>query len=244
MSDLPGLNVPPVKPVPFRRNYIRQAVCELRFPTLLEMEAKPPTTLQGRLRKEYPLYQRIHSVNVGPGATETTDRHLFKSKDKAWTVAFNPSSISLETEAYVDFDPFAGRLRRMIESAADLIDSDFFTRVGLRYINAIPTGSKRAELGEWINPDLVTPLLSGAYGVVMQYSNEVRGTCVGGMYTFRHGFQPPDPGTTLEYVLDFDFYQESVAADEVRDLVKSFNEQCVSFFHWAVGPKTLQTLNE
>ena len=192
MSDLKGLNVPHVSPSAYQQNYIRQAVCELRFPTLLEMESKPPVTFQTRIRKEYPNYERVHSLKVGPGSTETQDRYLFKSKDKQTTVAFTPSSISLETEAYHDIENFSGRLRRLMDASVDLIISipDFFTRVGLRYINAIPSGSKADEIGEWINPQLVAALLAGAFGLVNHYWNEVHGECNGGKFTMRHGFQP------------------------------------------------------
>lgn len=244
MPDLvEGLNVPHVDPRPHPKNFIRQAVCELRFPTLLELESRPPTELQTKLRKDYPFYERVHALQVGPGSAETADRYVLRSRDRHWNIGVTPSSVSLDTEHYHDFDAFATRLRRLIEASQELIDTDFFTRVGLRYVNSIPSGARRDDLGEWINRELVAALLEGALGKVSQYWSEIQGSCAGGRYSMRHGFRPSDKGGPAEYVLDFDFYAESVPVDDVRDLIKSFNLQCVDLFHWSVGPKTIAALD-
>src|SRR5262245_23356002 len=90
------LNVPFAEPATFERNYIRGAVCELRFPILLDVEVKPPTKLGKALRKHYPLYERGSSMNIRPGSgpVETESVHTFKSKSGAWTVTFKASSIA------------------------------------------------------------------------------------------------------------------------------------------------------
>ena len=51
-SGRAALNVPASGPAHYERNFIRQAVCELRFPTLYELEApKPPASFALALRK-------------------------------------------------------------------------------------------------------------------------------------------------------------------------------------------------
>lgn len=246
--EIEGLNLPHVEQVTYTRNFIRQAVCELRFPTQLEMENKPPIELQKRLRKDYPLYQKLESVNLKPGDSvpERHDKHIFRSRDRKWSVAFTASSISLETEEYRDFASFAARMRRMLEAAEGSIDSDFFTRLGMRYINAIPSGSKKAELAEWVNPQLVAALVSGTYGRVVHYWNEVKGACDGGQYTFAHGFQQgaAPAGTPAEYILDFDFFGENVGIESVHELASLFNQQCFDFFRWAAGTRTLDAMKQ
>ena len=46
--DLTVLCVPAVEPLEFERNFVRLAVCELRFPTLLELENASPVAFQDR----------------------------------------------------------------------------------------------------------------------------------------------------------------------------------------------------
>jgi uncharacterized protein (TIGR04255 family) len=228
------LNVPRVDPVAHPRNAIQVAVCELRFPTLPELEERAPIVLQKRLRKTYPHSEPGTAVSIGPLAIHQENRFLFKSKRRDWTVAFRASAVSLETNAYTDFSDFLARLTSLLDAIAPIIDSDFFTRVGLRYINTIPTGD---SISGWINPLLTAPLERGFYGRVNHFWQDIRGDARVGNYSFRHGYNP-EPKDPAEYVLDFDFYEENVEANTVPDLVSDWNVECYSFFHWAVGDKT------
>ena len=98
----------------FERNFIKTAVCELRFPTLLEFETKPPTQLQKVLRKEYPLYEPVESVSMTPGPVEKEIKYLFRSRKKDWLVSFKTYAIALETRHYTNFEEFAGRLETLL----------------------------------------------------------------------------------------------------------------------------------
>lgn len=48
------LNLPDVQEVEFEKTFIKTTVCELRFPTLLEFETKPPVQLQVAERSGQP----------------------------------------------------------------------------------------------------------------------------------------------------------------------------------------------
>jgi len=50
------LSVPDVSRVQYAHNFIRLAVCEFRFPTLLEFEQECPLGFQKAMRKQYPHY--------------------------------------------------------------------------------------------------------------------------------------------------------------------------------------------
>ena len=241
VNDRRLLNLPPAPRTEFERNFIKTAVCELRFPTLLEFESKPPVELQRRLRKDYPHYERERDVSVSPGAVEQEFKHLFRSKKRDWLVSFKSSSIALETTRYRRFEEFADRLAVLLDRSAELIDSDFFTRVGLRYIDEIPIPEDTIE--GWVRPELISPLAAGTYGQVERFIQEVRGSTEVGRFTFRHSAGPPN-GQQPTYNLDFDFHEENVQADDVLDLVASFNELSFRFFVWAIGEKARTALGE
>src|SRR6266511_3974402 len=101
----------------------------------VEFETKPPVQLQKELRQDYPYYEPAQSVSVGPGVVDRETRHLFKSRKKDWTVAFKASAIALETTHYTNFAEFSQRLENLFAKSRSLLDTDFFTRVGLRYID-------------------------------------------------------------------------------------------------------------
>jgi uncharacterized protein (TIGR04255 family) len=236
------LTLPDIEAVVFARNFIQTAVCELRFPTLVEFETQPPTQLQKALRKDYPYYESGQAVIVRPETVNREARYLFKSRKKDWTVSFKSSAIALETSRYTSFEEFLMRFRRLLEKSQPLLDTDFFTRIGLRYVDAISI--KDDNLSGWVRDDLVPPLVKGVYGTVEQCVQEVRGFTEVGRYTFKHGTLAKTQDGFKIYNLDFDFYEENVQLDKVIPLLEQFNQLSFRFFHWAIGPKALERLGK
>ena len=229
------LSVPVSPPARYARNFIKQAVCELRFPTLYELEGlKPPASFALALRKEYPIQQLMESVNVGAGPLSRANVHTFKSKRQRWTVTLNAASVVLETTHYESFAEFKERLAAVLKAAAPVIDSDFFTRVGLRYINTVPY--QQGEIHKWVNPALVGPLSEGIYGDVIEHSGRVVGITTSGGYMLQHGLVVDGNGASRQYSLDFDFSSEDVPFSETLETVQKLHDDEFSMFHWALGP--------
>jgi uncharacterized protein (TIGR04255 family) len=232
------LHLPDVPVVQYEQNFIKVAACELRFPTLLEFETAPPTQLQKLLRKDYPHYEPIQSMTVNSTSVIGHKmQYIFRSRKRDWMVTFNASAIILETNRYTNFEEFSKRLELLIEKSQPLLDSDFFTRVGLRYIDEVPIDD--GKLSGWIRDDLVLALTAGVFGDVERYLQEVRGSTTVGNYTFKHGMKDDNPDT---YFLDFDFYEVNVPSDSVISLVRDFNRESFRFFHWTLGHKSLKRL--
>jgi len=134
------------------------------------------------------------------------------------------------------------RLDALIVKSLPLLDTDFFTRVGLRYIDTIPI--EDGDLSGWIQETLVSPLTQGVYGAVVKTAQEVRGYTSVGHYTFRHGIVDAEQEETQTYNFDFDFYEENVECDKVLELVTQFNRLSFLFFSWAIGPKSQTRLGK
>lgn len=235
------LNVPPAGAAHFSKNFIRLAVCELRFPTLFELESdRPPLGFSKALRKEYPSHDLLKDVNVNAGGLAQATAHAFRSKNRRWTVTLRAAALSLETSQYDAFEEFEARLAFILDAAKTTIDSDFFTRVGLRYINALPFNV--SEIKDWVNASLVTPLGDGTFGDVDEHWQGVRGTTEVGGYNFRHGIAINPQAGGKEYVLDFDFYREDVTVAETVATVRKLHELEFSMFVWSLGPKAKEHL--
>lgn len=236
------LNVPGVGSAHFAKNFIRLAVCELRFPTLFELTEtdRPPLPFAKALRKDYPTHELMKDLNVNPGGLAQATAHGFRSKNGRWTVTLRAAALSLETSNYDAFGELEDRLKVLVEAAKNTIDSDFFTRVGIRYINAVPFNV--AEIKDWVNPVLVTPLGDGTFGDADEHSQSVRGTTTVGGYNFRHGLSNPASDGSREYFLDFDFYREDVAVSDTIDTVRKLHELEFSMFVWSLGEKAKQEL--
>ncbi len=227
----------------FERNTIHQAFCELRFPTLPDLANVVPRPLLKQISRDFPHHEENVGLKIG-----ITDRdmeqvqhpaHMFFSVDRTWKTWIRTSSLGVETTAYVDFEDFLLRVRKILDSAQPSLDTDFFTRVGLRYINVLP--AEIDDIGEWVNNSLVGPLANGPLNGAQRCWSEVRGATELGTYTFRYGLVGVE-GTGQRYVMDADFAVESVEWANTLSYLRRLNELNYYLYSWAIGPRTRQYL--
>ncbi len=240
------LAVPAVEHEQFGTNFIRTAVCELRFPTLHEIDdERPPLRFAQTLRKDYPVHLLASGVNVSPGTVARSKTHIFKSRNSLWTINLSTQALSLETSHYDSFKDFEARISQLIDASLSFIDTDFFTRIGIRYVNVLPY--ERSSIGEWVNPALVGDLAAGLYGDCTEFSASVRGTTEVGGYLFQHGIGQGDsqgsaaaPGRG--YGLDFDFYCENVEVKQAMPVIKALHARQFEMFVWSLGDAAKEKL--
>ncbi len=236
------LSVPASPRVRFERNTIRQTICELRFPTLPELETEAPKEFVHAIRKAFPNYSPGVNVQIGVnnGAIEQVPRvtHTFQSQPPNWTVALKTDSVALDTREYQDFEDFIARLGSVLTSLVPLLDTNYFTRVGLRYINVLPVPLD--DVDGWVNPKLLGPLPDGVLGRVSHWT-EARGPTPHGLYSFRYGTAKTDEEGE-RYVLDMDFYKEAVKVAELDPLLAEFNRMNYDLYRWSIGEKTVAHL--
>ena len=51
----------------YTKNPLESVICQLRFPVILRIGAKPPVEFQEALRKDYPLFREIPPLDIGTG---------------------------------------------------------------------------------------------------------------------------------------------------------------------------------
>lgn len=226
----------------FPRNFIRQAVCELRFPTLMSLGgAKPPEKFVAALRKRFPISETINEVTVGAGQSSVTSHaHQFKSTKLVWTASLKQSAVVLESMRYSTYADFRERAQDVLDAALLVIDSDFFTRVGLRYINVVPTDE--APMTEWINPALVQPLIGHGFTGISEFAGKLAMSAEDGGCLLQHGvsIKGDEPGPTQrppDYVIDIDTYRVDIPAGDVMSILDANHRQAFSLFSWALGSR-------
>ncbi|MCG7898944.1 MAG: TIGR04255 family protein [Candidatus Thiodiazotropha weberae] len=236
------LSIPTQQSVRYDINFIQTAVCELKFPVLLELEEKLPLQFQQALRKDFPIFNKSQTVSINPGgSTDLPLSYAFKTRDLKWVIALKPDSLVIETGHYTEFADFLGKIEHILSLIGSMLDTDFFTRVGLRYINVIDL--EDGQVDEWVNPKLIAPILNGELGTLSKYISEIHGSFTDGKYIFRHGLDSDQQDKTkIKYVLDFDYYSEGVDYTQTIELLTKFNVQNFSFFKWALGKKAEKAL--
>jgi uncharacterized protein (TIGR04255 family) len=201
------------------------------YPDVYRLQDIPEAFGQA-LRRGYPHYEK--GLVLAPGQNEAELSHVFKSRDRHWTVSLRSEAVSLETDAYESFEDFETKLAKLIETLLPLLDTDFFTRVGLRYINVIP--AKRGHVDGWLSSKLHGLIMSPELGFLDRAWSELVGRTEIGRYNLRWGF-PAERNQDL--VLDTDFYSEDVDAGAVSKLLPALHEQSFALFRWCLDQQAI-----
>jgi uncharacterized protein (TIGR04255 family) len=233
----------------YKLNFLKQAVCELRFPTLMELgDSRPPAAMVAALRKEYPHLELANQVTIGVGASAgTSNAHIFRSSKLNWTISLNQSSLSIETTAYPGFPQMRERILRVVDAAAKIIDSDFFTRIGLRYIDVIDVDEDPTD--GWVNPALVQPILSRQFTGIQEYAGRLQLLADDGGCLLQHGIRIKQPtrdgkATPPEYLLDIDSYRNDVGLSDTAEALDAMHSQAFDIFDWSLGEKAKNYLSK
>ncbi len=236
----------------YKRNFLRQAVCELRFPTLMELGGpRPPAAFVSALRKEYPHLELANEVTfgvgMGAGGAESNHTHIFRSSKLKWSVSLKQNALTVETNNYSEYADLKKRVLYVVEAAKAVIDSDFFTRVGLRYINVIECGSEDPTLG-WVNPELVAPLSNDKFSGVSEYAGRLSLLAEDGGFLLQHGLQLVNQGKNKplnpDYVVDIDAYRNEVNVEHVEMAIDIMHAQAFDIFDWSLGDKARSHLEQ
>ena len=235
----------------YKRNFLKQVVCELRFPTVMELgDARPPSSLVAALRKEYPHLELANEVTFGFGGGAQgggSNSHIFRSSKLNWVVSVKQSALSIETSSYTEFDQLKERVLKVVTAAEKVIDTDFFTRVGLRYINSIAADNTDPADG-WINASLVEPLRSKKFTGVQEYAGRLHIVSDDGGCLLQHGIGNQSPVRDLknrfpEYLIDIDAFRTDVAVFETGAALDAMHQQAFDVFDWCLGNKAREHLS-
>lgn len=239
-----GLDVPSVTGDGFVRNLIRTAVCEVRFPTLLQVDEVVPD-FQRKIRRVFPHYERSADISVDPAGVTRSSAHIFRSKTRTDAISLRQSSLVYETSEYPGFAQFVKAVESTLDAAIPLLDTDFMTRLGLRYINVLDfnaLGISFANLDTWVNPKLVGPVAAIELGAIDHAAHEVRGRFESGTFLLRYGLIQKPETRHLGFVLDLDFSVEGLPVDEAVATIRSMHRREFDLFVWCLGPAAIRWL--
>ncbi|MGE0134837.1 MAG: TIGR04255 family protein [Dehalococcoidia bacterium] len=253
---------PVAERVIYERNPLAEVICQLRFSPILEIEVQPPAEFQRRIRLDYPEYavnQRAEfpvadlppdlarALNaVAQGIIDHKTAHNFVSSDGFWTVALTKDFVALSTKKYYRWEEFRRRLDLIID-ALGVYEVPYFTRIGLRYrdaINRTSLGIPNTSWGELLQPyiagELVASELADSAIVEMRrlsrmkLDNQLQVALQHGLA--RHD-EKDDSGESI-FLFDADlFTEERIDASDrtkVLELLDSANAHARNLFRWAI----------
>jgi len=145
------------KPFVYEKCQLIEVICQLRFPTILNIEAKEPADFQDTVRAVFPRYHcQIEQPAAAPGTEpQKTKNHTFISEDGGYKLCLTKNFIALSTMRYSCWEDFAGMLDEPLGQFIRIYKPAYFERVGLRYVNGI--SREKLELGNCRWNDLFQP---------------------------------------------------------------------------------------
>jgi len=250
----------PDKPrVIYKKRPTEEVICQLRFPTILRIDAEPPVKFQDRVRKQYPaLTEKKHDFlpipkeamsfladfRIGKPAFE------FASADGKWKLTLAADFMALTTSEYEQWEIFKDHLRIPFESLLELYQPPFFTRIGLRYRDVIRRSALDLKDVPW--SELLQAPVAGALSVreiapaVKQAAKNVTFDLPGnsGQLRVTHGLGASPGSEECCYVIDADFFTENKKeTKDAQETLDRYHTEARLFFQWCITPKLHDALD-
>jgi uncharacterized protein (TIGR04255 family) len=251
----------------YRKSPLTQVICQLRYPSVLKIEANAPAEFQDRIRRAFPYFERANVANIGAGqqlpaelvqifAQQFTANYVFRSEDKTAEIHLSPDALSLTSRSYSRWEEFKKLFVLSLKALVDVYDPSFFSRIGLRYVNSI--NRETIGLGDrnWsglLIPELLGELSISKFEVNVEEARRllrVRSKEPNGSFLLQHGLNKlPDSQHSL-YVIDFDFYNDGkTECHNAESTLDSLNSRAGRAFRWcitdelhnALGPEGLDS---
>jgi uncharacterized protein (TIGR04255 family) len=252
---------PPSPRVLYAKAPLVQVVCQLTFPRLLAIETQAPVAFQERVRHGYPLFERgtammLPGLQAIPseiaqiiGSQLGTQSYNFLTDDRTNVVAIAPDSLTLTCNRYTDWGTFTALLEPPVEALNDIYAPSFFSRIGLRYIDALNRDAIGLEGRPWsdlLNPDLLDRLAFPRFEQSVEVLNHQLQIALpdgSGTMTLRHGYGVVAGHPGNSYLIDFDFFRLSkTEVTDVRQTIDHFHQLSGRAFRWCIRDELHQAL--
>ena len=241
-----------------------EAVCQLRFPTILSINAKEPADFQEAIRREFPHYssrmENLPPKVINPGTPQQRleqqqpiRNHQFISEDNLWKINLTRDFIALSTLRYTSWQDFAQRLDKVLATFIQTYEPAAFDRLGLRYVNAF--SRKRLGLEDKLWRDLLEPPFLGPLDeddimepATAKCSVDLETNLTDGIHMRMHagpgllGAGKNDP--EVKFILDGDFsVRGPVSADKIPPILEAMHRHAVELFLGSMTNTLFTALN-
>jgi uncharacterized protein (TIGR04255 family) len=250
---------PQVQRVIYKRIPLDQVVCQLKFPPILRIDAEIPAGFQDRVRGEFPNYTEAAELNIEVAPTlrgqippellrqllqsPGNKNYEFSSEDEQWKINLTRTFVALTTKTYQRWEEFKEKLEIPLNALVDVYSPDYFSRVGLRYIDAIRRSALDLVGVGW--SDLLQPHISGILGSsdvgshVKSFENRYEIELSDGESVVRMVTRLVEAADgEICYMIDSDFYNmQKTGVASAWERLDYFNARASRLIQWCITPR-------
>ena len=253
------MQFPETERVIYNNNPLQQVICQLRFPTILRIEASTPAGFQERIRKEFPLFQehaefagilppeivQLLSQEVIQTLKPSHKVYAFTSSEESLVVNLSSGFVSLTSSNYERWESFKNRLMQVLNALQEEYSPAHFTRIGLRYRNLIQKRVLRLQDADWpelLNENLIrelaTPNLAESIEDIAHRILIRMGSSQTKVH-LQHGLaKDASTNQLLGYGIDCDIFDEGeIDVDTAIDQLNEFNQLNRRLFRWCISDR-------
>lgn len=128
--------------VKYRNSALREVIFQVRFPSILRIDAEAPVEFQELIRQHYPLYtDRKNEAVINIGGQEQSvlknHNHEFVSTDGKSKVNLTNSFVAISTLDYDRWEVFRKQCKEIVSHFLKVYNPAVTQRIGLRYKDLI-----------------------------------------------------------------------------------------------------------
>lgn len=128
--------------VKYRKSALREVIFQVRFPSILRIDAEAPVEFQELVRQHFPLYtdkrnEAIVSINGQEKSISKNHNHEFVSADGKSKVNLTNSFVALSTLDYDRWEVFREQCETIVGHFIKVYYPAMIQRIGLRYKDLI-----------------------------------------------------------------------------------------------------------
>lgn len=243
----------------YSKNPIQEVICQIRYPTILDISTRPPADFQNLIRQQFPMFDEgqpapsgflegippeIAKLVEGPltRTALTVPLYKFSTSDHDKTITLTQDFLAFSSNTYDRWENFSAGFQYAEAAFKETYGPAFYSRVGLRYRDFVDRGELGLQEHRWsdlFNPEFIGVLGAGSTGEAVEESRSnalIRLSGLSGVARIQHGFAKRSTDDQIVYSIDADFYKtDKTEIDHVGESLDIFNRCAGDFFRWAIS---------
>ena len=243
-----------IERVRYGKNPLVEVIYQLRFPTILSINASDPVQLQEEIRAEYPYYRKIVQeneivVNDVKSSVTKEINHEFVSADKKSKVNLTSSFIAISSLSYDQWENYRKKVKSIRETFERIYQPQFYTRVGLRYKDVIDRLRFGLQDKGWV--ELIQPSILGVINATNQFtlkqwstSSEFTyvGTDIATKQQLSLALKIGNPLPVMVFDCDY-FKMGNIKSDTIEEISDQLHDKSSTFLRNAITEELHQAMD-
>lgn len=247
------------KRVKYQKSPLVEVIFQLRFPTILSINVKQPSDFQDKIRENYPFYQEgnepqsemIIGTDGKPVQIKTSNskNYAFISVNEEYKVNLTSSFIAISTLKYTQWEDFKRQIEFVVPLFEEIYKPAFYTRVGLRYIDAITRedlGLANCKWSELIESHVLGIISTEIEDGIRSFVSEVEYQVPSSKALTKAHFELVHINNRAEisFLLDCDYFiQDVTKKEDMHDVVDVLHSASSHFISSAITEKLSEAMD-